>query len=357
MTGALPPQEAPRDNPRPTVERLRKWPFVLLGGCAVVALAAVTIGPAFWKGEEQVAEAAPDMRVNQPRGLHGAATDYSQVEAPPQAEAKEEEKRAEQTVAHQYQQQQQVQQGGGGGSTGPTRAELRRAARMADLKTFTVSLDEEGQGGGGSGQGGTMYSQNKLTGPLPCQVNAGTNIPAQMELTMTSETAGKATAITSRDIWSADKRCKAMPRGTRFYGTYGTEVREGQTRLAVLWAGLTRPPPHNDTIELTDVVAGEPDGSSGVKGEVNTHFWSKLGYVGAATILDLGRTAVSAGGEGGVGTAIAGIFANRASSPLDEWAKKKLDVPDVITTKPKAISIILSQHLGMDDFRKGQKLR
>ena len=113
MTGALPPQEAPRDNPRPVVERLRKWPFVLLGGCAVVALAAVTIGPALWKGEEQVAEAAPDMRVNQPRGLQGAASDYSQVEAPPQAEAKQVEKPAEPTVAQQYQgQQQQVQQGG-----------------------------------------------------------------------------------------------------------------------------------------------------------------------------------------------------------------------------------------------------
>lgn len=174
---------------------------------------------------------------------------------------------------------------------------------------------------------------------------------------MTSETSGKATAITTRDVWSADKRCKAMPRGTRFFGTYDTQVREGQTRLAVLWVGLTRPPPRNDTIELEDTVAGEPDGSAGVKGDVNTHFWSKLGFVGAATILDLGKTAVTAGGEGGVGAAIAGVFANRASSPLEDWAKKKLDVPDVITTEPKAISIVLAQHIGMDDFRKAKKLR
>ena len=355
MTHQLPPQEAPRDNPRPVVERLRKWPFVLLGGCAVVALAAVTIGPGLWKGEEQVAEAAPDMRVNQPRGLHGAASDYSQVEKAPAEEPKQEEKQAEQTVAQQYQQQ-QVQQQGGGGSNGPTRAEIRKAARMANLKTFPVSLEEEGQAAGG-GEGGAMYSQNRLTDPLPCQVNAGTNIPAQMELRMTSETSGKATAITTRDVWSADKRCKAMPRGTRFFGTYDTQVREGQTRLAVLWVGLTRPPPRNDTIELEDTVAGEPDGSAGVKGDVNTHFWSKLGFVGAATILDLGKTAVTAGGEGGVGAAIAGVFANRASSPLEDWAKKKLDVPDVITTEPKAISIVLAQHIGMDDFRKAKKLR
>lgn len=352
MTHELPPQDVPKNNPRPPVDRLRKWPFVALGGLGVAVLAGVTIGPSFFRGEEQEAQAAPDMRINQPRGLHGLATDYSQVQQPetPEPEAKKEEER------HEAGQQQQAQRGYSQ-PQGPSRAELIRAARMADLKPVTVSLETaEGEaGGGGGGRGSALYSSKGLTNPFPCQVNAGTNIPANMELRMTSESAGIATAVSSRDIWSADKKCLAMPRGTRFVGKYQTSVQEGQSRLGVLWTGLTRPPPRSDTIDLEETVAGEPDGTAGVKGEVNTHFWSKLGYVGAATILDLGKTVVTAGGEGGIGAAVAGIFADRASSPLDEWAKKKLNVPDVITTEPKSVSIVLAQHLPMDEFRKRRK--
>lgn len=350
MTHVEPPRQV--DDPRPPVETLRKWPFVV-GGCAAVAiLGAITIGPRLWQGDETAKAAEPDPRMNQPRSLHGMPTDYSQISQAPAPEPKVEPKPGPEPAAPapavRY----------GGGPTGPTKAELLKAARMADLKPIPVTAagyvgEEEGGSAQGNGQPGSkLYSKHGLADPFPCQVNAGVNIPAMTEQRITSESPGTVSAVTTRDIWSADKRCLAIPRGTRFVGKYQTAVAEGQGRLGILWTGLTRPPPRNDTIDLDDTVAGDPDGTAGVTGEVNGHFWRKLGYVAAATILDLGRTSITAGGEGGVGTAIAGIFANRASSPMDEWAKKQLDIPPVIEVAPREISIVLAQHIPMDEFRR-----
>lgn len=354
MTQVEPPRQV--DDPRPPVETLRKWPFVV-GGCAAVAiLGAVTIGPRLWHNDEPVKAAEPDARMNQPRALHGMPTDYSQVVQPKEEPKAETPKPVETQQTVQATPTPAVQYGGG--PTGPTKAELLKAARMADLKPVPVTAagyvgDEDGGAAQGNGQPGSkLYSKHGLADPFPCQVNAGINIPAMTEQRITSESPGTVSAVTTRDIWSADKRCLAIPRGTRFVGKYQTAVAEGQGRLGIMWTGLTRPPPRNDTIDLDDTVAGDPDGTAGVTGEVNGFFWRKLAYVAAATVLDLGRTSITAGGTGGVGAAVAGIFANRASSPIDEWAKKQLDIPSVIEIAPREISIVLAQHVPMDEFRR-----
>jgi type IV secretion system protein VirB10 len=279
-------------------------------------------------------------------------TDYSQIER----KAKEEPAPAPQTPTEPTQERAIVQQGGG--PTGPTRAQMLKAARMADLAPVRPSRSGTQQasmdGGAGARPSGKLYNPNGLTPAFDCQVDAGTNIPAMTEQRLTSESPGTVSAVAMRDIWSSDKACLAVPRGTRFVGRYQTAVSEGQVRMGIIWTGLTRPPPRKDTIELNDTVAGDPDGTAGVTGEVNSHFWRKLAYVTAASLLDIGKTAITAGGEGGIGAAVAGIFADRAASPIDEWAKRQLDIPPVIEVKPREISIVLAQHLPMDDFRGGR---
>jgi len=352
--------EPPRqlDDPRPPVETLRKWPFVVAGCAAVAVLGAVTIGPSLLRGEPEPRRIEPEPRLSQPRPLTGMPLDYSQVvpQPPPPPPPEPTTQPAPQPITHQAP---ASAPGLVGQRTGPTRADLLRAARMADLKPVPVTAAGTQDGSGnvgagadhGGGTGSKLSSRHGLTDPFPCQVNAGVNIPAMTEQRITSESPGTVSAIVTRDIWSADKRCLAIPRGTRFVGRYQTQVAEGQARLGIVWTGLTRPPPRNDTLDLDDTVAGDPDGTAGVSGAVNGFFWRKLGYVAAASVLDLGRTAITASGEGGVGTAIAGIFANRASSPLDEWARRQLDIPPVIQVEPREISIVLAQHLPLEEFR------
>src|SRR5690349_208875 len=360
---AEPPPMLPKRDARPLVETLRGWPIVLLGVGAIGALGAVTLLPKLWKADPAPASAqASPLHLGDPRGLRGLPTDYSQVEQPPVPEPPREEPKVEPP----REERRAVAQGGGRRDTGPTRAELLKAARMADLAPVGIGRGNRGgivpanaegapggPGGRSGGSGGRMYSKYSLTQPYDCQVNAGTNISAMLEYRLTSASPGTAAAVVTRDVWSADKACLAIPRGTRFVGNYQTAVAEGQVRMGIVWTGLTRPPPRNDSIELADTVAGDPDGTAGVSGETNEHFWRKLGFVAAASILDIGKTAITASGEGGVGAAVAGIFADHATSPIDEWARRQLDVPPTIEAEPRQISVVLAQHLPMDEFRAG----
>ena len=56
--------EPPRqlDDPRPPVETLRKWPFVVVGCAAVAVLGAVTIGPSLLRGEPEPRRIEPEPR-------------------------------------------------------------------------------------------------------------------------------------------------------------------------------------------------------------------------------------------------------------------------------------------------------
>lgn len=361
---AEPPAMLPRREPRPLVTTLRGWPIVVIGLGAVGTLAAVTVLPGLLKDDPAPVQAAP-LRLGDPRGLRGMPEDYSQV--PPPAVPPQEVAEVPRDAGTGTGAETPVPSTGGRRNTGPTRAELLRAARMADLSPVGIGRngrrgvvqanaegDPDGGGGRSGGQGGRMYSRYGLTQPFDCQVNAGTNIPAMLEYRLTSASPGTAAAVVTRDVWSADKSCLAIPRGTRFVGRYRTEVKEGDVRMGILWTGLTRPPPRNDSIELADTVAGDPDGTAGVSGEVNEHFWRKLGFVAAATLLDIGTTAITAEGDGGVGAAIAGIFADNAADPIDEWARRQLDIPPTIEVEPRQISIVLAQHLPMDEFRAGR---
>lgn len=363
-----PPQQPP--DPRPVVDTLRSWPFLALGTVMIGTLAAVTIGPSLWSGEEIIAPKSDPTISGRSRPM--MPTDYSQLEPPLPPATPVESPAPEQAPAPTPELAPLPPYSGGGGysggsqNQGPTKAELLRAARMADIKRVPVvsagyvgnSQDASVQGADAGGEGATtkLNGNHRLAQPYSCQIDAGTNIPAMTEYRLTSETQGVATAIAMRDVWSSDKTCLAVPRGSRFVGTYQTKIAEGQVRLGVMWTAVTRPPPRpglsGDTIDLDNTMAGDPDGTSGISGEVNNHFWKKLGYVTAATVLDLARTTITASGEGGVAAAIGGIFANRASSPVDEWAKKQLDIPPTITVEPREISIVLAQHLPMTEYRK-----
>lgn len=361
------PKMLPAKDPRPIVETLRGWPFAVLAVGAVAVLGGVTIIPGLLAGEPEI------QYDNQPpsQSLAGnrrpLATTPDQIPQTVQQSEPKAQQAPAPTEGPKTAEVRVIQNNSGGRqNTGPTRAELLKMARMSDLKPVGMGSSSQGGGvtqagfnggsggGGNNGPSGKLYNPHSLTPAFDCQVDAGTNIPAMTEQRLTSESPGTVSAITMRDVWSSDKQCLAIPRGTRFVGNYQTAVAEGQARMGIIWSGLTRPAPRKDTIELVNTVAGDPDGTAGVSGEVNNFFWRKLAYVAAASILDIGKTAVTASGDGGVGAAVAGIFVNRASSPIDEWARRQLDIPPVIEVEPREISIVLAQHLPMDEFRAGR---
>ena len=354
------------DTSRPPINDLRLWLVGLgiFGGFSLAGAGiwyatsgdATPVNKGRNDGSQQVANAAP---------LRGFPTDYTQIRAPappPPAPEKTPDKAAAPPPPAPAPAPAQVHSGGGRGKS------WRQEAREADPQLIEVSRRRGSQGGeamaaapgapgGSSGTGGApggsrggIYSTAKLTGPMPGQVNARTPIRAHTEQPISTDAPGYVTALTVGDIYTADKSCVAIPHGSRLYGETMTDVKEGQWKVTTIWTNLHRPLPRNDDIELTKVVGADRDGTPGISGSVNNHWLRKFGFIVASSAIDLG-TAYLGGKNGNGGTlVIGGTIAGNARSPLDEFAKKQLDVPPTIEVEPKEISVMLSQHLALDCF-------
>ena len=363
------------DDPRPRLNDIRAWPVI---GMFLALFFVLALG-IFWITGEAVepAEERPDRGNNMiadAAPIPGFPTDYTQIEVPPPAPIPEPEPDkpaapgappppaapapapapAPSVVAH----------GGGGRS-------WRQEAREGETKLVEVNREGRGGASGGSGAmmassappggsgapgaapggGNGIYSSARLTGPMPGQVNARTPIRAHTEQPIATDAPGYVTALTIGDVWTADKSCVAIPHGSRLYGETMGEVSEGQVKVTTIWTHLQRPLPRNDSIELTKVVGSDRDGTPGIRGKVNNHWLRKFGFIVASSAIDIGTAAL--GGRGGNrGTVvIGGTIAENARSPLDDFAKKQLDIPPTIEVEPKEISVMLSQHLPLDCFR------
>src|SRR5690606_17512115 len=87
------------------------------------------------------------------------------------------------------------------------------------------------------------------------------------------------------DVRSYDGSRVLIPRGSRLYGEYTSDVLAGQNRALVRWQRLTRP---DAVIIDLDSPPADPLGGAGVRGKVDTHFFERFGGAILQSILDIG---------------------------------------------------------------------
>jgi len=116
-------------------------------------------------------------------------------------------------------------------------------------------------------------------------VPQGTVIAAVLETALDSTRPGGVRALVSRDVKSFDGSRVLIPRGSRLYGEYMSDMEAGQKRALVQWHRLTRP---DAVIIDLDSPAADPLGRAGIKGEVNTHFFERFGGAILQSVLDIG---------------------------------------------------------------------
>jgi type IV secretion system protein VirB10 len=127
-----------------------------------------------------------------------------------------------------------------------------------------------------------------LAGRLPnprFTVQQGTVIPAVLETALDSTRPGGVRAIVQRDVMGFDGTRVLIPRGSRLYGEYGSDVSAGQKRALIRWTRLTRP---DAVIVNLDSPAADPLGRAGVEGKVNNHFFARFSSAIVQSILDIG---------------------------------------------------------------------
>jgi len=147
-------------------------------------------------------------------------------------------------------------------------------------------------------------------------VTQGTMIPAVLETAINTDVPGYVRAVVSQDVRSFDGARILVPRSSRLVGQYQSGLQAGQKRAYVIWTRLIRP-------DGVSVALASPatsfDGTAGLEGEVDSHFFQRFGSAMLLSVIG-GLTTVASGGAsiimgGGQNAATAAIQQDGQRSP------------------------------------------
>lgn len=139
-------------------------------------------------------------------------------------------------------------------------------------------------------------------------VTQGTMIPAVLETAINTDVPGYVRALVSQDVRSFDGTRVLIPRSSRLIGQYQSGLQAGQKRAYVIWTRLIRP-------DGVSVALASPasafDGSGGLPGKVDSHFFQRFGSAmllsvigGLSTAASGGASVVLGGGQTAASTAL-----------------------------------------------------
>lgn len=113
-------------------------------------------------------------------------------------------------------------------------------------------------------------------------VMQGTLIEAALETAISTDLAGNVSAIVSHDVWSFDMSRVLIPRGSRLFGRYDSEVDAGQRRVLIAWDRLVTTDGQSITLAAygTDRI-----GRSGLPGTVRNHFLQRFGTAALISLI------------------------------------------------------------------------
>jgi type IV secretion system protein VirB10 len=203
--------------------------------------------------------------------------------------------------------------------------------------------------GGGPGGVAAIAGNRARAGSLANRtttVPQGTLIPAVMETAFNSNRPGLARAIVSRDIRGFDGSRVLIPRGSRLIGEYRTDTRPGQRRALVNWLRLIRP-------DGVTIAIGSPStdtlGRSGIRANVNTHFFQRFSGALLRSTVDLGLT-LAAGAAN-----VPLVVVPGGTGSVTQGFQPPTDIPATLTVRPGAsISVFVARDL---DFTGTERRR
>jgi type IV secretion system protein VirB10 len=123
-------------------------------------------------------------------------------------------------------------------------------------------------------------------------VTQGTMIPAVLETAINTDVPGYVRAVVSQDVRSFDGTRVLVPRSSRLIGQYQSGLQGGQKRAYVIWTRLIRP--DGVSVNLASPAASF-DGSTGLTGQVNSHFFQRFGSAMLLSVVG-GLSAIGTGG-------------------------------------------------------------
>jgi type IV secretion system protein VirB10 len=133
-------------------------------------------------------------------------------------------------------------------------------------------------------------------------------IPAVLETAIDTNVPGYVRAVVSQDVRSFDGTRVLVPKSSRLIGQYQSGLQAGQKRAYVIWTRLIRP--DGVSVALASPATGF-DGSGGLPGRVDTHFFQRFGSAmllsvigGLAAASSSGTSLILGGGQTAASTAL-----------------------------------------------------
>jgi type IV secretion system protein VirB10 len=125
---------------------------------------------------------------------------------------------------------------------------------------------------------------------------AGAVIPCVLQTALDSTTAGYVTCLIPRDIYSDNGAVVLLEKGARVLGEYRGGVRQGQSRIFVLWTRAVTP---NGVAVSLASPASDALGRAGFDGMIDTHFWDRFGAALLLSVVDDAAAALAREDSGG----------------------------------------------------------
>lgn len=183
----------------------------------------------------------------------------------------------------------------------------------------------------------------------PVVVNEGHVIRAVLMTRINSDLPGRILARVTADVYDSQQRHIVIPKGSQLIGAYSSQIVVGQERLLMAMNRLILP--NGSWISLSGAGASDMAGTSGVRADVDNHFWKMFGsslVLGASTLL-LPRedttvtTLQSAAGNATPGTA-GSVFATALNDVLKTLLERNRQISPTLGVQEGEEFIFMVAH-------------
>ena len=132
-----------------------------------------------------------------------------------------------------------------------------------------------------------LVSLEAVPAPSRPVLYARTTIPLVLTHGVSTDVPGPIRAYVVRDIYdSLGSRTLLIPRGTLAIGHQAAHAAAGDQRVLVYWTELKFP--NGVSYHLPNVLGGSQDGTAGVLGDVDNHWWSRIGSAIGLSLIGAG---------------------------------------------------------------------
>ncbi|WCI07401.1 type IV secretion system protein VirB10 (plasmid) [Xanthomonas hortorum pv. pelargonii] len=182
-------------------------------------------------------------------------------------------------------------------------------------------------------------------------IPAGQMIACGTKTELDTTQPGMVSCQVSRDVYSADSKVRLIDKGAHVDGQIASGIKAGQKRVFVLWTRVRNP---DNVIVSLDSPGTNALGSTGIPGQVDTHFWERFGGAMFISVFtDVGDALVQVAANK-ASNAQTSVNLDSTSNTSDQMAREALEAtisipPTLYAQQGEAVSIYVARDLDFSD--------